>query len=211
MDKTQDKTSSPGGSRQQPYHHGDLHNALMTAAEAELIEKGVEGFTLRGCAKRAGVSHAAPAHHFRDATGLLTALAADGFRRFVAALQRRRAAAPADPNSRLAASGLAYVDFATANPALFRLMFSSQRPDFSDAALQEAAAAAFNDLVACVAAIRGRDPRADKAAMVDVLAAWATVHGLADLLMSQRAAAFQQMPADERDRTLEDIIRRSVP
>ena len=211
MDKTQDKTSSPGRRRQQPYHHGDLHNALMAAAEAELIDKGVEGFTLRGCAKRAGVSHAAPAHHFGDAPGLLTALAADGFRRFVAALQRRRAAAPNDPKAQLAASGLAYVDFATANPALFRLMFSSQRPDFSDAALQEAASAAFDDLVLCVAAIRGRDPRADKAAMVDVLAAWATVHGLADLVMSERAAAFQRMPADERDRALEDIIRRAVP
>ena len=57
------------------YHHGDLRKALIEAAEAELAEKGVEGFTLRGCAKRAGVSHAAPAHHFKDANALLTALA----------------------------------------------------------------------------------------------------------------------------------------
>ena len=64
--------------------------ALLVAAEAELAEKGVEGFTLRGCAKRAGVSHAAPAHHFKDANALLTALAADGFERFVEAMRKRQ-------------------------------------------------------------------------------------------------------------------------
>ena len=58
------------------YHHGDLRAALLAAAEAELAERGVEAFSLRQVAKRAGVSHAAPAHHFGDAQGLLTALAA---------------------------------------------------------------------------------------------------------------------------------------
>ena len=67
--------------------------ALLVAAEAELAEKGVEGFTLRGCAKRAGVSHAAPAHHFKDANALLTALAAEGFERFVAAMRKRQSQA----------------------------------------------------------------------------------------------------------------------
>ena len=67
-----------------PYHHGDLAAALLAAAEAELAEKGVEAFSLRSVAKRAGVSHAAPAHHFGDATGVLTALATEGFRRFLA-------------------------------------------------------------------------------------------------------------------------------
>ena len=65
------------------YHHGDLRKALLVAAEAELVEKGLEGFTLRCCAKRAGVSHAAPAHHFKDANALLTALATEGYERFL--------------------------------------------------------------------------------------------------------------------------------
>jgi AcrR family transcriptional regulator len=57
------------------YHHGNLREALLEAAELELIEKGAEKFSLRGVAKRAGVSHAAPAPHFGDVTGLLSALA----------------------------------------------------------------------------------------------------------------------------------------
>src|SRR5215467_13991994 len=61
------------------YHHGNLHGQLVTAAEQILSEKGVEGFTLREAARRAGVSPAAPAHHFKDATGLLTGVATLGF------------------------------------------------------------------------------------------------------------------------------------
>ena len=63
---------------QPQYHHGDLRAALLRAAEAELNEAGIEAFSLRRVAKRAGVSHAAPAHHFRDVRGLLTALSAEG-------------------------------------------------------------------------------------------------------------------------------------
>lgn len=62
-----------------PYHHGALRDALLAAAESVLNESGLEGFTLRECARRAGVSHGAPAHHFGDARGLLSAFAAQSF------------------------------------------------------------------------------------------------------------------------------------
>ena len=58
------------------YHHGDLRAALLIAARSIVEEQGAEAFTLREAARRAGVSHGAPAHHFGDKTGLLTALAA---------------------------------------------------------------------------------------------------------------------------------------
>ncbi len=61
----------------QPYHKGDLPALLLKAAEEELSENGLERFSLRAAAKRANVSHAAPAHHFKDMTGLLSALGAD--------------------------------------------------------------------------------------------------------------------------------------
>src|SRR5260370_38273616 len=61
------------------FHHGSLHEALVAAADAVLTERGVEGFTLREAARRAGVSPAAPAHHFGSATGLLTEVAIRGF------------------------------------------------------------------------------------------------------------------------------------
>jgi AcrR family transcriptional regulator len=201
-----------GGKPKDGYHHGDLREALLAAAEEELDEKGVEGFTLRGCAKRAGVSHAAPAHHFKDADGLLTALAAVGFARFTAAMTARRSAAPADPRERLIALGLGYIDFATSEPALFRLMFASGRPDFDDPDLQQIAMNSLRQLIHGVGAIRGSADPGDKAAMLDVAAAWSMVHGIADLALSGRMK-FMDEPglAADPDATHRNLIERILP
>jgi AcrR family transcriptional regulator len=152
-------TTTPSEPRiERSYHHGDLRRSLLVAAEAELEEKGIEGFSLRGCAKRAGVSHAAPAHHFGDVSGLLAALAAEGFDRFMAAITaRQQEADPRDEAARLVKSGLGYVAFARDNPALFNLMFTSKRPDFGEEHLSRAAAAAFAQLVDGVGAVRADD------------------------------------------------------
>ena len=144
------------------YHHGDLRKALIEAAEAELAEKGVEGFTLRGCAKRAGVSHAAPAHHFKDANALLTALAVVAAERLYDSMERRHARAEKTPRAQFIASGVGYVEFALANPALFRLMFSSDRPDASDESLHRQSGAAFMVLVGDVAALTGGRPHGER-------------------------------------------------
>ncbi len=194
------------------YHHGGLREALLAAAEQELKEKGVEGFTLRGCAKRAGVSHAAPAHHFRDADALLTALAGVGFRRFIKAMEARRARAPADDREKLIALGLGYIDFATAEPALFRLMFASGRPDFDDAELQRLASSALSTLVEAVGAVRGGDPWSDKAAMLDVAAAWSMVHGIADLALSGRMNFMDESGlSEDLDAAYRNLIERILP
>src|SRR5258708_26387477 len=74
-----------------PYHHGDLHEALLQAAERVLERDGIAGLTLRAVAREAGVSHAAPTHHFGDLTGLLSELAAIGFRMFNTAMIAARA------------------------------------------------------------------------------------------------------------------------
>lgn len=186
------------------YHHGDLRAALLAAAEEELAARGVEGFSLRQVAKRAGVSHAAPAHHFGDAAGLLTALAAEGFRQFLAAQAAREAQAAPDPASQLVAAGLGYVDFAMARPALFRLLWQSERPDFGNAELGQAARAAFQHLVDQVMAAGGRSS-------ADEAAAWAMAHGLADLLASGRLESLGSMTAQARDEMVAEIIRRVLP
>jgi AcrR family transcriptional regulator len=194
-----------------PYHHGDLRGALLIAAEEELKEKGVEGFTLRGCAKRAGVSHAAPAHHFRDAGALLTALAAVGFARFMNAMDARRSAA-ADPRERLTALGLGYIDFATSEPPLFRLMFASDRPDFDDPELHRVASASFGMLVESVAAIRGTDHGGETAAMLDVAAAWSMVHGIADLALSGQLKFLDEAGlAGDPEAVYRNLIERILP
>jgi AcrR family transcriptional regulator len=187
-----------------PYHHGDLRAALLAAAEAELAERGMEGFSLRSVAKRAGVSHAAPAHHFGDVQGLLTALAAEGFRQFLAAQAAREAVAEKDPASQLVAAGLGYVDFAIARPALFRLLWQSERPNFSDADLGQAARAAYQHLVDQVMATGGRTA-------ADEAAAWAVSHGLADLLAAGRLKGVVSLPPAARDAMVAGIIRRVLP
>jgi AcrR family transcriptional regulator len=189
------------------YHHGDLRAALLVAAEAELAEKGVEGFTLRGCAKRAGVSHAAPAYHFGDADGLLTALAAEGFERFTAAMRRRIAHKGATMTA-VDAAGLGYLDFALANPALFRLMFTSRRLRRSDERLGSAAGEAFSVLEECVGDGRGGDALADRSGVADLTAAWALAHGLAELMISGQLFFLDAATAADRDGLAEAAFRR---
>lgn len=190
---------------EKPYHHGDLRAALLAVAEAELTERGVEAFSLRAVAKRAGVSHAAPAHHFVDAGGLLTALAAEGYRQFVATQLQREAVAAPDAASQMVAAGLGYVDFARLRPALFRLMFGSFRPDFADPELSVAARRAFVHLEQGVRACKaGADPQ-------EVAAVWAIAHGLADLMAAGRLHNLASLPEAERDAALTAIISRMLP
>lgn len=192
------------------YHHGDLRETLLVAAEAELAEKGVEGFTLRGCAKRAGVSHAAPAHHFKDAGALLTALAATGFERLTASIRDRQAQAFSEPWSRLIAAGLGYIDFAEANPALFKLMFGSERTVDDDDALQLTGSAAFMTLVEATSAVRGDEAMSSRGGLLDIAAAWSVVHGFAHLAIAGKMPFLTPLLAANRDEVVTDIISRIV-
>lgn len=193
-----------------PYHHGDLRAALLRAGEEVLAESGVEAFSLRRVAKRVGVSHSAPAHHFGDAAGLLSALAAEGFRRFLGSMRARQADAGGAPIDLLVASGLGYIDFARSRPALFRLMFASERPKEETPELAEASEAAFRHLVEDVARLRGRSPFSDPASMADVVAAWSMAHGLAELSISGRLKPLQSMAEEEREAFLRGMMARAL-
>ena len=199
--------------KERSYHHGNLFSVLLDSAEQELNERGIEGFSLRGVAKRANVSHAAPAHHFGDANGLLTALAARGFERFIQRQHDFRQRAPSDSRAQLEASGVGYVVFALENPAIFRLMFSSDRPDFNDPDLQQVAESAFEELVEHVRGVTEdkSSPKKDSAMMLDVAAAWAAAHGLADLLVAGRLSTLGSLAPRTRDRRIAEIIGRAIP
>jgi AcrR family transcriptional regulator len=167
------------------YHHGDLHDALLVAAERILERDGLPGLTLRAAAREAGVSHAAPTHHFGDLAGLVSDLAAIGFRRFGAALAG--AAEGLEPASRLDAMGHAYVAFARAYPGMFTLMFRGERLNQARPALLEAMKGAADALAGAVA---DRSPGAAGASALtqaaDTVRAWALVHGFAVLLLDGR-------------------------
>jgi AcrR family transcriptional regulator len=179
------RKKKPARGKPQPaknYHHGDLAAALVEAAEAVLTEKGVEGFTLRECARRAGVSHAAPAHHFRDAKGLLTAVAALGFERLTEAEQKARDAEP-DPKDRLLGTGMGYMRFALSHPAQFQLMFQKGLIDHENPRFTAASRAAFEVFIqAYTETFDAKFPEGVfKDADPSVMREWALVHGIATL------------------------------
>jgi AcrR family transcriptional regulator len=124
-----------------PYHHGDLHEALLQAAERVLERDGIAGLTLRAVAREAGVSHAAPTHHFGDLTGLLSELAAIGFRMFNTAMIAARAS-EAHPLMKALANAKAYVAYAQAHPGMYSLMFRNERLDMTRPSLHESPRAA---------------------------------------------------------------------
>ncbi|PSJ63376.1 TetR family transcriptional regulator [Mesorhizobium ephedrae] len=197
--------------RRPRYHHGDLREALLAAAEQELVDKGIEGFTLRGAAKRAGVSHAAPAHHFRDTRDLLTALAAVAANRFYRSMKDRQENAEKTPRAQFVALGLGYVEFALASPALFGLMFGSKRPDYAAAELSKPASDAFRLLVDDIAALRDEDPLATPDGRADIAAAWALVHGLAELLIAGRLGFLKQDLEGDLECAILRVINHIVP
>lgn len=167
------------------YHHGDLKTALLDAAEAVLAEKGLEGFTLRECARRAGVSHAAPKHHFRDVGHLLTVLATLAFERLNQAMtSRKETVAEADAKAVLQAIGEGYIAFAADNPHLFNLMFNCALLDQEDADLKAHSEAAFMELARAVSQVREiGDAMADDDSRLDVVLLWSVVHGFSQLFI----------------------------
>ena len=171
----------PTRKRTKTYHHGDLREALVTAGTALLEEQGLSGFTLRQCARRAGVSHAAPAHHFATADDLLAEIAARGFERFVVTLGRAADDAGGTALARLEAMGRAYVAFALANPAVYGLMFRMGAGSLRSPHFGSAATAAWQQLCDSVAAVLG--PRRRDEVIAKASAVWALVHGTATLLL----------------------------
>ncbi|MFJ8971588.1 TetR/AcrR family transcriptional regulator [Streptomyces anulatus] len=159
--------------RGRTYHHGDLRRVILDAALDVIATNGPGPLSLRDLARRAGVSHAAPAHHFKDRTGLLTAVAAEGYALFADAL----AGAP-DLRER----GVAYVRFAATHPAHFQVMFQPDLHRTDDPDLLAARARATEALRAGVADLpqagRGEDDR------LAGVAAWSLAHGFATLLLS---------------------------
>lgn len=167
--------SHRSGSR--PYHHGDLRRALLAEAVRLIAESGLPALRLRELARRIGVSHAAPAHHFRDKPGLLTAVAAEGFGLLAAELRSTY-----ERTGSFLEVGVAYVRFATQHTAHFEVMF---RPDLyrrDDPELAAAREQARAMLYGPVAELTGE--RADANVLAAGVAAWSLAHGLATLLVN---------------------------
>ncbi len=165
---------SPGS-----YHHGNLRAALLEATLEVVRSSGPSGVTLRGVARQAGVSEAAPYHHFRDKTELLAAAAAISFDQLRARLQAAVDSQPGDPRAALVELGVAWVRFALDSPGSFRLLFGAHVQDLAKALATRAAGRKAKALVR--GAIRDYAESVSFNEDPEVLfrAAWAQVHGIA--------------------------------
>ncbi len=136
---------------ERPYHHGGLRTALLNRAERTLKTSGVEGLSLRELARDVGVSHGAPRRHFRDKAALLDALATDGFVRLREALERSAGTGGRSFVANMTEVAVTYVRFATANPALLELMFTSKHQADASTELTQAALECFTGMETLVA------------------------------------------------------------
>ena len=178
------------------YHHGDLRAALLSAARAIVEEQGAEAFTLREAARRAGVSHGAPAHHFGDKTGLLTALAVQTLRERVEQADSARLAAGPDPLHQLKACGMAHIDFLISHPRLEGLYWRNNLVNRADPALQEVLQRMTADLIESMSAATGKALAPDKEANPSTLLAISVVHGFAQIVTER--VILENVPERER-------------
>lgn len=189
------------------YHHGHLREALVRDGLLLLEETGEAGFSLRELARRLGVSANAAYRHFASKEALLEAMAAEGFRRFAAA-QAAALAGAGDPARGFLAAGRAYVAFAEAQPALFRIMFGRFAAGRGEGEMRLAGEAAFQGLRLGVAALLGR-PLDDAAVDVAALQAWSLVHGLSHLVLDGQLAR-RAGAAATVDALVESVLRNSL-
>ena len=175
------------------YHHGDLRRALLDAARQLAEERGIDGFTLREVARRAGVSHAAPYHHFPDKSALAEALVIETYQRLAEAMRVASEGIDGTALDRLCAIGISYVEFAAAHPAEIRLLGrfelcgkpagSNTKEGSSMSPVEQSADAAYQVLTNTL--LEGQEAGILSEDDIEHLAltCWAAVHGMSTLIL----------------------------
>lgn len=190
--------------QQQPsHHHGDLRAALIGAGIDILESDGSAGLSLRKIAARAGVSHAAPAHHFKGKNALLVAIAAQGFRTFSDLMREGLKNAAPDPHGQLVGLCHGYLEFAERHEALFELIFSTEIKAHADEELREASMQAYQ-LLEQTCALFEPSPHHESGNEIMI---WSLVHGYATLRVYNKLMS----PDGETVMPFESILPRLTP
>lgn len=188
-----------------PYHHGDLRRALIDAAQRVLEREGPNALSLRAVAREAGVSPAAPYHHFEDKGALLLAVATEGFERLDEALTQARDSAE-DPRDQLAAIGVAYVQFAVSHPAIYRVMYDCARDKEELPSSTENVHSGFALVKETLIAAGVADGASPLDLELASVAAWCAAHGLAEMSGFKQFEPLRQALGGERQ-FLEGVLR----
>lgn len=174
--------------KQESYHHGDLKRALVETSIELLREGGVEALNVAEAGRRLGVSSAAPYKHFRDRRELVRAVAAEGNRRLSQHILVTVGEEP-DPQKAFALAGVAYVEWAASNAALYRVTFDPANIEFAATEHEgveapktlESMATFWPELAELV---RSAQPLSAEHPLVMELAGRALAHGLASLFVN---------------------------
>lgn len=205
-------SDSPGNVQNEKlYHHGDLRTALLRATAELLDENGVDKFTLRACARRAGVSHAAPAHHFGDTQGLLTAYATAGFEHLAEDMAQGKNHSHGNVLLALHAVGMAYIRFAVSHPSQFDLMFRSRLINTADTDYQRAAQRTFAHLQAALADLDNRASIHAQEFQVRCQLAWSAVHGVSALTLDAGLSAARAGLGVDIETQASELLRQLLP
>ena len=181
------------------YHHGDLKNALIRAARAQIATGGAASLNLRALARAVGVTHPAAYRHFADKEALLETVAQEGFEELADALHESIEESERGLEPSLHALANAYLNFALEHPELTRVMFAliPAETRMQNDALYAASKRAYTALTASVEGLDGETP-------VDSAVVWATLHGLATLTIEK------QVPLLENPEKREEVVARAV-
>ena len=162
-----------------PYHHGDLSRALVQAGRRILEREGPNALSLRAVAREAGVSPAAPYHHFKDKCDLMAAVASEGWHELGEAIVGARSGAR-DARHALNEIGVAYVVFARKNPALYRLMYDTACDSEEMPAHAKDDKSGWAQVRAALVAA-GANPEDEQEIRLATIAAWCAAHGVAEM------------------------------
>lgn len=204
------KSTKKPARKRRAYHHGDLANALLDAADRLVAEKGPNGFSLREAARAVGVDPAASYRHYRDREAVLHALARRGFTKLAAAMREAAEGLRAtSPEKRLVALGHAYVRFAVEHASSFRVMFGPTGVDARDHLLKgdyPDGIGGYDRLQMAIGAWADAEGLAIDLEYAS-LTLWGGVHGLACLLVD---GALRPSDDRHRRRIVEESVRTMI-
>ena len=189
------------------YHHGDLKRSLISAAIQVLDEHGYEGFTLRKCAKQAGVSATASAHYFSSVSDLLAAVAAEGFHKLTEDMHLNLAKQEHHKSNKAQLIARAYIDFAKRHPAQYQAMFGA-KVNAENLEFKAALKKVVQELMRLLKEAYPDD--SEQAILATALRMWSLVHGFSLLQMDHRLAAIEDLNTSLAADSLEDIFFKTL-
>lgn len=209
---TVSKPTTKSDADRESYHHGDLRQAILTAACECLKNENADSLSLRALAREIGVSQTAPYRHFDSRNALFAGIATWGFQILERELEERLKGQEKTSPEALIEMGLTYLDFSETHSEKYQLFFDSSMVDFDEYAdLQDASGHCFAIMLEVIEA--GQRVGVYRVQAVEQLAAhiWSGLHGIASLIqLKGKRPTFLEKPTGKAIRYLAEERRQVI-